>query len=295
MDDISTELKKRLQATSRQLLVHALEHALTKEPTENDVIQTIVNLQASLELLSKLYVLRREGWKFVIDPKFHSQKESELLAAISTGTIKTIPFWKSRELAAETLYLNDDDLQLLDNFQNRRNQIMHLGLTSPSHEILNEAIWFLVRIVQQLDWKEYLPIHQQYLSNSLMHVIGTKLFKKLVTNTCYVNESIDRAYELYPDSVTYCFECGNETLVITDADDYLCFVCGFQVDTDAMGLIDCPVCKATRSLAFDLLNIECNEKLDGKCCRCKTFVSVSRCKTCETDYATEQGCDLCRG
>lgn len=294
MDNISVELQRRLQATSRQLFVHALAHALAKEPTEHDVLQTIVNFQASLELLSKLYLLRRKGWKSIVDYKFHSYKESKLLAAISNGTIKTIQHWKSRELAFENLYLNNDDLKLLDDFQDRRNQLMHLGLTNPSHEILNEAIWFFVRVIQQLDWKASLPTPDQYLSNSLRHIIGDKLFKKLVTNTCYVGESIDRAYELYPGSVMYCPECGNETLVITDTDDYLCFVCGFQVDTNAMGLIDCPECKATRSLFFDRLNIESNKNIDGKCSRCTAFVSISRCKECGSDYVTEQGCGICR-
>lgn len=292
-DKITTELTRRLLATSKELLVHSLEHALVETPTENDVLQTVVNLQAALELLSKHYVVRRDGWQSIVDPKYHSQSESQILGEISSGSLKTIPFWKARELASETLYLNEDDVALLNAFQSRRNQLMHLGLTSPSHEILNEAIWFLVRIINQLEWKEFLPVNQQFLSNSLKHVIGVNLYKRLTTNTSYVGESVDRAYELYPNSTTYCLECGNEALVRTEHDDYLCFVCGFQVDADAMGLIDCPICKAPRALAYDSLNIDINPSINGMCGHCRTSSSVSRCEACQTDYLTEQGCPLC--
>jgi len=294
MDKVSAELQKRLQSTSRQLLTHALEHALDGTQTENNVLQTIVNMQAALELLSKLYVLRREGWRSIVDPKFHLHTEPDLISAIETGAIKTIPFWKSRELASETLYLNEDDLQLLDTFQNRRNQLMHLGLVSPPKEILNEAIWFLVRIIHQLDWKDSLPVHQQYLSNSLQLFIGGALYKKLMTNSCYIDESVDRAYELYSD-VRYCLECGNEALVENEVEDFTCFVCGFQVNADAIGFIDCPACKSTNGIAYDQLNIEFNERIDGKCCRCRKIISVSRCKECGNDFVSAGKCNFCHG
>ncbi|MDO8336375.1 MAG: hypothetical protein Q7T74_06375 [Candidatus Saccharibacteria bacterium] len=293
MNNINFELKRRLLSTSRHLLIHALEHALADIPTECDVLQAIVNLQASFELLGKMHILQRKGWMSIVDHKFHSQTESELLAAISDGTLRTIPFWKSRKLATETFHLNDDDLQLLDNFQTRRNQLMHLGLANPPSEILNEVIWFLVKIIQQLDWKEFLPAHQQYLSNSLKLVIGEELFKKLIKSTCYVDESVDRAHELYPGDVTYCLECGHHTLALTNTDEYLCFVCGFQTDTGTMGMIDCPSCRVSRTIAYDKANIVCNEKLDGKCCRCRIVISVARCKTCESDYVSEHGCISC--
>lgn len=292
-DRITTELTKRLLTTSKELLVHSLEHALAYKPTENDILQTVVNLQAALELLSKHYVVCRDGWQSIVDPKHHAQNESQILDEISSGSLKTIPFWKAKELAFETLYLNEDDVELLSAFQSRRNQLMHLGFTSLSHDILNEAIWFLVRIINQLEWKWFLPVHQQFLSNSLKHAIGDNLYKRLTTNTSYVGEAVDRAYELYSSSTTYCLECGNEALIKTEHDDYLCFVCGFEIDTDAMGLIDCPICKTPRALAYDSLNIDINQSIKGKCGCCRAFSSVSRCKTCHVDHITEQRCPLC--
>lgn len=292
-DAINKELSKRLLSTSRELLIHSLEHALAQEPTENDILQTVVNLQAALELLGKFYLVRREGWRAIIDAQFHSQTEAQILLAISRGTIKTIPYWRVRAQASEVLYLDDDDKTLLDNFQSRRNQLMHLGLANPSAEIANEAIWFLVRIINQLDWKEYLPVEQQFLSNSLRHVIGPDLYQKLIANSSYVGESVDRAYDRYGDATT-CLECGQEALVTTREDDYLCLVCGFHVSTKAMGLLQCPKCTRSRSLAYDLLNVQENPSIRGKCGKCGSFSSVTRCRSCKTDHLRDELCPICR-
>lgn len=293
VDRISFELTLRLLTTSKHLLVHSLEHALSAAPDESDVLQTVINLQAALELLGKLYLVRREGWKSIVDAQFHSLTEAEVLHAITCGSIKTIPYWKVRSRASQNLYLNEIDQELLDSFQTRRNQLMHLGLVDPPKDILNEAIWFLVRVVNQFDWKEFLPSQQQYLSNSLKHVIGPKLYAKLIHETSYVGEAVDRAYELHPSSTTSCIECSNEALVVTKSDDYLCFVCGFEAPVGAMGLIDCPSCNSKRTLAYDLLNVDCNNTVNGRCARCEATTDVSRCNVCATDHPIDVGCALC--
>ncbi len=292
MDRVTLLLQERLQSTSKGLLVHALEHALCDTPDENDVLQTIVNLQIAVELFSKLYVLRRDGWRSIIDPKMHSRTESDLIAAIETGHIKTVPFWQSRDRASETLYLDADDTKLLDDFQNRRNQLMHLGIVSPSKTILNEAIWFLVRIVHQLEWKDSLPMQHQYFSNSLECFIGSTLFKKLITRSSYIAETIDRANAMYPDTVRYCLECGIEAMIEDDSDEFVCFVCGYQAPTHAIGFVDCFGCGAKSNLAYDKLNIALADQT-GKCCCCRKLFVVSRCKECGNDFAAENGCPFC--
>lgn len=204
MDIVNQNLRDRLQTTFKSYLKHAVEHAMNDSATENDVLQVIVNIQASLELLSKLYVLQYEGWKGIVDTRFHDKSEQELITAIHDGTIKTTPFWKHKEFVVDRIYLNDDDVVLLDGFQSLRNQAMHLGIIKPSKDVLNEAIWFIVRIINQLDWQDALPMRYQYMSNSLETLLGEDLYQKLIHNSCYVDEAVDRAYELYPDDVKNC-------------------------------------------------------------------------------------------
>jgi hypothetical protein len=180
MNQIKEQLSERLKATFKHYVRHAIEHALSEEASENDILQVIVNLQAALELLSKLYVLQSKGWKEIVDPRFHNKPESQVLLAIQNGTLKTTPFWKNKELIVQEIYLTDDDKRLLDSFHHHRNQVMHLGVNNPSRDILIESIWFIVRILNQLNWQDTLPMHQQYLSNSMEFLLGSDLYKKLI-------------------------------------------------------------------------------------------------------------------
>ena len=167
MNRIEKQLNLRLSKTFKCCVRHAIQHALNKEETENDILQVIINMQASLELLAKRYVLKKEGWKSIVKSEVHDKTESEIISAITNGEITTTPYWKNKEFISKEIYLAEDDSYLLDNFQKNRNQIMHLGIVSPSREVLNESIWFMVRIINQLDWQETLPMGEQYMSNSL--------------------------------------------------------------------------------------------------------------------------------
>ena len=269
MNPIDEQLGLRLKNTFKQYVRHAIEHALSLNESENDILQTIINLQASLELLSKLYVMQSEGWKGIVDSRFHSKTEAEVLLAIEDGTIKTTPYWRNKDFISNEIYLNDDDNDLINSFQSDRNQLMHLGMKNPSRDVLNKAIWFIVRIIHQLNWQDTLSMRDQYMSNSLESLLGNELYNKLIASSCYVDEAVDRAYELYPHGIKLCIECGNESWVLTEDGYRTCLVCGYRGPEDAFGFIDCPSCKTEGSLLYDPLNIAANKYINGKCCACE--------------------------
>lgn len=293
MDAISEQLELRLKKTFKLYIRCALENALCETPSESSVLQTIVNMQAALELLSKFFVLQQQGWKGIIKSNFHNKSETEILSLIDQGKIQTTAYWKNKDFISEEIYLNDDDKMLLDKFQENRNQVMHLGMLNPSHDILNESIWFMVRIINQLNWQDTLPMKDQYLANSLNSLLGNELYTKLLNSSCYVDEAIDRAYELYPDEVKHCIQCSNESWVLNDDGDQLCFVCGYRGDEDAFGFTDCPLCNAKNEVVFDALNIEFNKYIRGKCCYCREFINVSKCKECDGISIYPKSCEFC--
>lgn len=275
MGNIENQLEKRLKGTFKKYITHGIDHALSEAPTENDVLQVIVNMQASLELLSKLFVLQHEGWKGILKNEYHNKSESEIISAIENGTVKTKPYWKNKNFVSQEIYLNEDDKALLSSFQEHRNQVMHLGTINPSKEILYESIWLIVRIINQLNWQDTLPLKDQYLANSLESMLGEKLYERLLSNSCYVGEAIDRAYELAPRDVKYCLQCSEEAWVLNNDDYRVCLVCGFRGDENIFGFADCPLCNSEGTVVFDPLNIDINEQINGKCCSCRKLVPVS--------------------
>lgn len=294
MDRITQELNERLKRTFKVYICHAIEHAISEEESENDILQTIINVQASLELLSKLYVLQFKGWRGIVDPKFHNKTEAELLSDIEKGMIKTTQYSKNKEFISKEIILDDTDMSLLDNFQNYRNQVMHLGVTTPSRDILNEAIWVIVRIIHQLRWQDTLPMSDQYMANSLKSLLGNTLYNNLINCSCYVGEAVDRAYTLYPDDIKLCIECGHESWVLDANEDRICLVCGYRSNNDVFGFIDCPACRAEGQLIYDAYNIEFNECLDGKCSACKKISPVFQCSECENVFPYPGDCTFCK-
>jgi len=292
MTPIKRQLENRLAATFKHYIRHAIEHALNENESENDVLQVIVNLQASLELLSKLYVMQSNDWKGIVEARFHNMAESEVLLAIEKGTIKTTPYWKNKEFISEEIHLNEIDEELLNSFQNHRNQVMHLGAINPSREILNESIWFIVRIINQLNWQDTLPMSEQHMSNSLESLLGEQLYKKLINSSCYVDEAVDRANELY-DDIKYCIQCGNESWALNEKDYRNCLVCGYRGPEHAFGFINCPECKTRGSLVYDPLNINNNDFIFGKCCVCGKNIPVSQCPKCQEVSEHSIGCEFC--
>lgn len=89
---------------------------------------------------------------------------------------------KQRVFSSE-IYLNTDDKELLNKFQNHRNQVMHLGMSTSQNETLNESIWFMVRIINQLEWQDTLPMKDQYLANSLKSLLGNNLYQRLLKSS----------------------------------------------------------------------------------------------------------------
>lgn len=290
---LEQQLQNRLRDTFKIYICHTLEHALHDEKNTTDVLQVIINLQTATELLSKLYILRRKGWKAIVAPKLHNLSEPELLAAIESGRLRTTSYQKVKDLIAADIFLDEDDAVLLESFQDLRNQSVHLGVVDPPRKVLNEAIWFIVRIIHQLDWQETLPLSAQYLSNSLEKLLGQDLYIKLIRNSCYVDEAVDRAYEMNPDDVKRCLECGNESWVL-DADGYrICQVCGYRGGEDTFGFIDCPLCQSKGALVYDPLNIKENEWLNGKCTVCRKLIKVAICPECENVHPYSGVCKFC--
>lgn len=293
MGQIEEQLADRLKSTFKLYIRFALQNALSDNPSDNEVLQTIINMQAALELISKYFVLQNEGWKGIIISKFHDRPESEILELIADGSIQTTPYWKNKEYISDEIYLNDDDRLLLEKFQKNRNQVMHLGMANSPKEILNESIWFMVRIINQLNWHDTLPSNEQYLSNCLESLLGVELYVRLLNSSCYISESIDRANEMYPDDIKHCLQCANDSWVLTDEGFRLCFVCGFRGDADVFGFTDCPLCNGKGEIVFDALNIDYNDYLRGKCCLCREFINVSKCKECEHISIYPKTCDFC--
>jgi hypothetical protein len=294
MDSIDQLLRERLESTFKVYLNHTLEHALKKELSEGDILQIIINAQAALELLSKLYILNNKGWRGIVDKKLHLEPADKVAKAIKSGSARTNQYEEIKKSVLRFIDLTDDDVELLKKFQDYRNQAMHLGIVGPSLEIASLAITLVVRIFHRLEWQRSLRHIDAYMANSMQAILGYSLYQKLMKTPVYLAEAMDMAYGVGLGDVKCCIECGNESWAETDDRFLTCFTCGYKGPVDAYAFIDCPKCKRVGALVYDPLNIQENRSLNGKCCSCKEFTEVSYCNECESVFPTDLGCDRCR-
>ncbi|MCR8710977.1 hypothetical protein [Aliarcobacter butzleri] len=294
MNAINNLLKTNLKKTFTNYFKHSIEHLVNTKQTENDVLQVIINIQASLELLSKLYILNMDGWEKITSERFHKQSEEELKKHILNGTLKTIQYTDIKNILLNYITLDQSDLELLDKFQNYRNQIMHLGIEKLDFNILDQAIWLIVRILNILNWQDILPHDYHYLTNSLEYLLGNELYTKLINQSKYVEEAINSACVNFYE-VRYCLICKNNTLVLNDLEnEYNCLVCGCKILNDkSIEYVDCPLCNRMGTVIYDALNISINNYINGFCCACRENISLVQCKSCKETYIYETSCNYC--
>lgn len=295
MDDISNLLQERLKKSFKSYFIHGVEHLISSNQTEENILQVIINIQASLEILSKLYVLRTYGWEKIIDKKFHSNPSEVVIEHIKSGTIKTSIYNSVKNTLLTLPILDNDSRKLLSKFQNYRNQVMHLGMNRVDISILDETIWLIINVINVLDWQTIYNSRHGYLSNSMRSLLGQDTYNRLLETSAYVEKAKKNANDFY-DEVRYCIICGNDTLVVNKWDyDYKCLVCGCKVpDDESTNYIDCPFCNKKGTVIYDALNIHDNTSIQALCCSCREHCAIYKCKTCDSVYPLDQECDFCK-
>jgi ribosomal protein S27E len=289
MDKIDNILYNKLLFTFKKLLKHGMYHALIDHKNDDDYIQIIINIQGAIELLGKMKMIKDKGWKGIILNIKSDISEDKMIIKINNGELKTIQYNDVKTYLNETFELDNEELEILKSFQDRRNEIIHLGVNKLSKKIISEIIILLIRVFNKIGWYD----SDNILENQLADIFDDDLYKKLLANSDFVKKAIDYASsDIRYDAQRYCIECNYKTMIFDEYNYYWkCILCGYIIPENAVNFIDCPNCKGKKSVVFDSLNIDDNIYIDGLCGKCKSMVYVSKCKKCGTYYDYQKGCD----
>ena len=289
------ELEKLLLESCTGFTKHALEHALTETKTSTDIVQSIINTQAAIEVIAKLFQLRNNGWESIIDKKHHSEAETELLEKLKYGNIKTNQYWRSKDFIENQVSYFSSAKPLLKKFQHYRNSVSHLGLVELPEYIEIDVLEVLVRVINTLSWDESMPNGNENLENVAVKLIGKEQFQKLLENPDFIDAVEDKAYEV-SWSVKKCIECGCRSWGRTDLDEVLCFSCGYRVSEELIDFEDCPDCKEGRAVVYDKTQGHGNEVI-GRCTECNAISYLAYCNECNiaSPYREDWVCVECTG
>jgi DNA-directed RNA polymerase subunit RPC12/RpoP len=286
-------LEDTLLTTFRTYLRHGLTHAFAAPLTYSDGLQLLLNIQGALEIVGKLYHVKKAGWQSILPNKYHGKSEEHLCRLLQNGELKTTIYSSSKDYFLKEFDWTEYDNELINNFQKYRNAVVHLGLSSVPKDITNDSLLLLLRVINRLNFHQVMPLENSYMDNLIKQLLGDDLWDQLIQNANYRFEAVDQAYE-HCDKVYYCLECGNESWGEMPEEDIFCFTCGYKVPEYAISFINCPKCRHESSLVFDSLQ-EGGINVPAKCTVCGYLTKVRKCKECGiySEAIEKKDCPIC--
>src|SRR5580704_7964160 len=145
-------LAETLAKSCRAYIQHGAEHLFTKLPSDEDLLQAILNMQGAMEVVAKLYQLKTNGWRSILETKHHQESECELIKKLNCGKLKTTGYEHSKKHLIKGRELDKPDEDLLTKIQGYRNSLAHLGLPSLPLGIGDEIKRLLARVMNAMAW-----------------------------------------------------------------------------------------------------------------------------------------------
>jgi uncharacterized protein YbaR (Trm112 family) len=275
-------LSKTLAESCRAYIRHGAEHLFAKAPTQDDLLQAILNMQGSMEVMAKLYQLKTNGWKSILENKHHAESEAELIEKLNSGKLRTTGYEVSKKHLIERRELEELDKELLAKLQGYRNAIAHLGLPALPVGIKDEIKQLMVRVLNASAWEALAGRWTEiFLENRSSIVLGPTLFTKVIADKCYVNEAIKLSDEK-SSRVRKCPECWKPTFGEVELGDtaVLCFCCGYGLAEMMAEFAQCPICKGENNLFYDASNAMNMNPVGAICLDCRQKMDVVVCPVC---------------
>ncbi|UTC43231.1 hypothetical protein [Treponema sp. OMZ 857] len=284
MKKLEDELKVRIRTTFIACFRHAIEHLTLERISIEDYLQIILNIQTSLELLIKLYVLEENHVEKILEEKYFKKclpTEKFLLNLLKNGELHTKQYSLLLEKCSDAF--TKDELKLIREFEYERNQIIHIGIVRENTDLILKTIKLIVSIFSNFEYKERISNdYEEPLINILKDKILTPdLYDRLLSKTKIINE-VEKFAQQKSDEVHYCLECGNNTCIY-EFDTYKCLLCGYQFDDYVADCIQCPECN-TDNMIFDKLNCTTTNAAAGRCACCGIALEIIECSDCGNYY-----------
>lgn len=281
---MSKGITDKVRNNSRLFLRKAVKELISHDDSNDDglsqevaVIATVF-IQMAFELALIAYLIEREGISAVVRTRDENLSEETLLSKFTDNKLNTKTFNELAQYASDKkLYLRQDDSDIVESFQRKRNKLVHLNYDFDQDELYDlkyELVYFLVYLVIPILAKE-----EARPSEAIAYCLDENDFNKLIKFPPYAMEMRERAKN-FSEDVYKCFYCGNESLAASDYGNEHCFSCNqyyFHV-----GFADCPRCKSRNSIVYDKLNIESQRDriLKGICLKCGDDDLMYSCNVC---------------
>ena len=270
---LRNDLAGELYQNARDFLNQALIFLLEDSGSQKVAKFTVVNLQMSVELLVKWYLVEHVGTAEIFDRDFVASSDPR--ADIWSGRLKTIKYEACKHRFIRLRALDRPARKLLDDFQKQRNRIVHSFMALSYNDCLSSAADLVFNVIRHF-FSERDGHFGQFLDKSI--------YNRLITFEPYVEKAIARAQGADADEILTCWNCRHETMLHKD-DGFWCLACGTTGDERASPYVACPFC-GKRAFVLDGLNID-HSTVRGECMVCGRDGMMEKCVDCGKVFCTE--------
>jgi hypothetical protein len=237
---------------------------------ETGTIVTVLT-QMALELAFASFLVKHDGIRSILtNPE--KLTDNQIREKWSDNELRTKTFDEYKQLIAEQ---HPDTFSvfegIVDLFQKSRNKIMHLHFRfaeSDLYDLKFESTFVLIHAVSRFIFEDDFN-H----SNNIASLLSDDTFFKLIHFPPY-QYHVEKLAKQYSKVVLRCPMC--EQVAFSDH-ELKCFSCTYE-DPFA-DLLRCPKC-SERSVVYDHLNLDFNEKLPTWCLNCGDRREVFKCSSC---------------
>ncbi|MDF2934520.1 MAG: hypothetical protein K0R36_3851 [Chryseobacterium sp.] len=268
-----------------------IERITNKDNQNEDYISkelvalSIASLQISIELAFKALVIKKCGLLSLMSTQNPPKSIEELYSDFLNNSIKVLTFERIKTFSKTNNLvdnLDDDDYEIITEFQKYRNGIVHLSFNFDENDYFDlkyDIIYFVVNILIKILCSGDESIKP---SEFLEYNLGSEYHKRLVNYRPYISAmeklAIENSFTVYD-----CIACSNKTYA---KDDDYCYACNF------VGIIEhfrnCEFCDEKRSMIYDGLNLELNNnETKAYCLNCQNDTYIFLCPECEVTYNLE--------
>ncbi|QFY73643.1 hypothetical protein CEQ83_14300 [Priestia megaterium] len=270
--------EKELYETCVDFFHFSLQLIREISPSNRNLKFAVVNIQITLELFIKYYLVRQGHLENIADIKNGKLKNYKKF-----DTIMNYYFSNTKWSYGEKKELK----KILD----ARNLIVHKGLRSGWD---NDLAIYIIKCVL-------------FIHGTMLNSFGISLLKgypqpnPISTNLTWregIEQSIDKLNTKHNFSVFHCPECGAYSLIPSNIigldsnpDESLeCLCCFYFYNIEAeAAVINCYKCSESKSYLIDRLNSDERQQHLGKCLECGINTPVRKCYECERFYHPNDG------
>jgi hypothetical protein len=240
--------------------------------------------QMALELAIASFLVKRDGIRSILN-KHETLSDDQIQQKWSGNELRTKTFEEYKKLIADKHPGTFSALEgIVDLFQDTRNKIMHLHFRfgeADLYDLKFESTYVLIHTVSHFLFEDDFD-H----SNNISSLLSGDTFSKLIQFPPY-QYHVKKLAEQHSKVVLRCPMC--EHVAFSDR-ELKCFSCTFE-DPFA-DLLECPKC-SERSVIYDHLNLDINEKLPSLCLNCGDRQEVFKCSSCQEPIIGEVSYPYC--